>query len=160
MKYQFTLKTSIELPIAHRLSSAYSGLCVGNIGTDGKPSEGNPIYHGHNYHVIISVITSSINNDYMVADFKLIKKIIHEYFDQYDHSLILKKGDPLLEFYKDNSLNSRLFVWDYNPTAEYMSLLWMQEMKKRLSEIIPDVKVKICVEETKNNSVTCEEVEE
>ena len=41
-----------------------------------------------------------------------------------------------------------------------MSLLWMQEMKKRLSEIIPDVKVKICVEETKNNSVTCEEVEE
>ena len=96
----------------------------------------------------------------MVADFKLIKKIIHEYFDQYDHSLILKKGDPLLEFYKDNSLNSRLFVWDYNPTAEYMSLLWMQEMKKRLSEIIPDVKVKICVEETKNNSVTCEEVEE
>ena len=160
MKYQFTLKTSIELPIAHRLSSAYSGLCVGSVGTDGKPSEGNPIYHGHNYHVTISVITSSINNDYMVADFKLIKKIIHEYFDQYDHSLILKKGDPLLEFYKNNSPNSRLFVWDYNPTAEYMSLLWMQEMKKRLSEIIPDVKVKICVEETKNNSVTCEEVEE
>lgn len=160
MKYQFTLKTSIELPIAHRLSSAYSGLCVGNVGTDGKSIEGTPVYHGHNYYVTISVISHSINKDCMVADFKLVKKIIHEYFDQYDHSFILKKGDPLLEFYNNNSSNTRLFVWDCNPTAEYMSLLWMQEMKKRLSEIIPDVKVKICVEETKNNSVTCEEVEE
>lgn len=27
----FTLSTHIELPIAHRLPEAYSGLCVGNI---------------------------------------------------------------------------------------------------------------------------------
>lgn len=158
MKYQYTLETSIELPIAHRLDSAYSGLCVGNVGTDGRPTEGNPIYHGHNYNVTISIITSQINNDHMVADFKLIKKTIHEYFDQYDHSLILKEGDPLIEFYKNNSPNSRLFIWDTNPTAEYMSYLWLEEMKARLVKLIPDVKVKVKVEETSHNSVTCEEI--
>ena len=30
----FTLSTHIELPIAHRLPGAYSGLCVGNISKD------------------------------------------------------------------------------------------------------------------------------
>ena len=32
----FPLSTHIELPIAHRLPEAYSGLCVGNISRDEK----------------------------------------------------------------------------------------------------------------------------
>ena len=42
-----------------------------------------------------------MNEDFMVMDFKKIKKIIHEEMDQYDHSLILKEGDSLIDFYKN-----------------------------------------------------------
>lgn len=35
----FTLSTHIELPIAHRLPGAYSGLCVGNVSRDENNSD-------------------------------------------------------------------------------------------------------------------------
>lgn len=46
----FTLSTSIELPIAHRLPEAYSGLCVGNVSRDEKevfPKDNIGIIHGY-----------------------------------------------------------------------------------------------------------------
>ena len=99
----FTLSTFIELPIAHRLPGAYSGLCVGNVSRDEKtifPKDNVGIVHGHNYNITFEVSTNKMNQDFMVMDFKKIKKIIHEEMDQYDHSLILKEGDALINFYK------------------------------------------------------------
>ena len=46
----FTLQTHIELPIAHRLPDAYSGLCVGNVSRDGNTIFNNAdlgIIHGY-----------------------------------------------------------------------------------------------------------------
>lgn len=46
----FTLSTYIELPIAHRLPGAYSGLCVGNVSRDDKiifPKDDLGIIHGY-----------------------------------------------------------------------------------------------------------------
>ena len=45
----FTLSTYIELPIAHRLPQAYTGLCVGNVLRDGKtllPQDCPGLVHG------------------------------------------------------------------------------------------------------------------
>ena len=73
----FTLSTSIELPIAHRLPGAYSGLCVGNVSRDGErefPKDGLNIIHGHNYIITFDVSTKDTNDDFMVMDFKQIKK--------------------------------------------------------------------------------------
>ena len=50
----FTLSTYIELPIAHRLPGAYSGLCVGNVSRDEKevfPKDNFGLVHGHNYNI-------------------------------------------------------------------------------------------------------------
>lgn len=161
----FTLSTHIELPIAHRLPGAYSGLCVGNVSKDGKekfPKDDLGIIHGHNYNVTFQVSTNKMNDDFMVMDFKQIKKIIHEEMDQYDHSLILKEGDALIDFYKKEyekrkiDINkTRLFIWKQAPTAEYMAYYWYQIFIKRFKEVGIDVaKLAITVEETSHNSVT------
>ena len=161
----FTLSTHIELPIAHRLPEAYSGLCVGNVSRDGTetfPKDNLGVVHGHNYNITFSVSTDSMNNDFMVMDFKQIKKLIHEEMDKYDHSLILKQGDALIDFYReeyskrDISLeNTRLFVWRQSPTAEYMAYYWYQVFMKKFSEAGIDIsKLAITVEETSHNSVT------
>lgn len=161
----FTLSTHIELPIAHRLPGAYSGLCVGNISKDGKenfPKDNLGIIHGHNYNVTFQVSTNKMNNDFMVMDFKQIKKIIHEEMDQYDHSLILKDGDALIDFYKKeyekrgiDITKTRLFIWKQAPTAEYMAYYWYQIFIKKFKEVGIDVtKLAITVEETSHNSVT------
>ena len=161
----FTLSTHIELPIAHRLPGAYSGLCVGNVSRDEKIKflkDNLGIIHGHNYNITFEVSTDKMNEDFMVMDFKQIKKIIHEEMDQYDHSLILKDGDALIEFYKseykkrDIDINTtRLFIWDQAPTAEYMAYYWYQIFMKKFKEAGIDVtKLSITVEETSHNSVT------
>ena len=160
----FTLSTKIELPIAHRLPGAYSGLCVGNVSKDEKeifPKDNLGLVHGHNYFVTFKISTDKMNEDFMVMDFKKVKKIIHEEMDQYDHSLILKEGDALIDFYKseyskrDIDINkTRLFIWKQAPTAEYMAYYWYKIFKKRFIDVGIDVsKLVIQVEETSHNSV-------
>ena len=160
----FTLSTKIELPIAHRLPGAYSGLCVGNVSKDEKetfPKDNLGLVHGHNYFVTFKISTDKMNEDFMVMDFKKVKKIIHEEMDQYDHSLILKEGDALIDFYKaeyskrDIDINkTRLFIWKQAPTAEYMAYYWYQIFKKKFIDAGIDVsKLVIQVEETSHNSV-------
>lgn len=161
----FTLSTHIELPIAHRLPEAYSGLCVGNISRDEKeifPKDELGIVHGHNYNITFEVSTNKMNEDFMVMDFKQIKKIIHEEMDKYDHSLILKEGDALIKFYKEEYLKkgielekTRLFIWSQAPTAEYMAYYWYKIFFNKFKESGIDVcKLSITVEETSHNSVT------
>jgi len=160
----FTLNTYIELPIAHRLPEAYSGLCVGNISRDDLeafPKDDLGIVHGHNYIITFKVSTNKINDDFMVMDFKKIKKLIHEEMDQYDHSLILKRGDSLIEFYRQEYLKinvdinkTRLFIWEQAPTAEYMAHKWYQDFKKIFTDSGIELnKLCIIVEETSHNSV-------
>ena len=160
----FTLSTYIELPIAHRLPGAYSGLCVGNVSKDEKetfPKDNLGLVHGHNYFVTFKISTNKMNEDFMVMDFKKVKKIIHEEMDQYDHSLILKEGDALIDFYtseyskRDIDISkTRLFIWKQAPTAEYMAYYWYKVFKKKFIDVGIDVsKLVIQVEETSHNSV-------
>ena len=163
----YTLSTHIELPIAHRLPGAYSGLCVGNISRDEKetfPKDGLGVIHGHNYNITFKVSTDKMNEDFMVMDFKKIKKIIHEEMDKFDHSLILKDGDALIDFYKKEyekrgiELNkTRVYVWDQAPTAEYMAYHWWTIFKTLFEKNgIELTHLAITVEETSKNSVTYE----
>lgn len=167
MAKPISIITKLELPIAHSLQGAYTGLCVGNVSRDGKTvfdlSTGLiPVIHGHNYVVTVELVADSgnLNKDGMVIDFKLMKKELHKFFDKYDHSMILQKDHPLvgiyLENYKDRYISldqTRLFVWDQNPTAEYMALKWQQELLEIFDRyLIQDVHV--TVEETQNNKVT------
>lgn len=161
----FTLSTHIELPIAHRLPGAYSGLCVGNISRDEKetyPKDDLGIVHGHNYNITFKVSTNKMNEDFMVMDFKKVKKIIHAEMDQYDHSLVLKEGDALIQFYMEeynkrdiDVTKTRLFIWKEAPTAEYMAYKWYQTFMRLFKEAGIEVsKLEITVEETSHNSVT------
>ena len=172
----YTIETNIELPIAHCLyRGAYSGLCCGNVyrdmtddGVKERYCLNNnvlPCLHGHNYFVTITLTSNQLDGNKMVIDFKEFKKIIHKELDQYDHSMILTEDNPLVKIYRDNYKEnnidfnrSRIFVWDENPTAEYMSYKWHNDILKRLEERGLKVdKLAITVEETSHNEVTYEE---
>ena len=153
----YKLKTSIELPIA--ISTKWEGSKL-------------PTLYGFNYIITITVESEKLDKNNMVIDFKQLKKVIHEYFDQYDHSMILTPDNPLVEVYKKNFAEngidferSRLFVWPENPTAEYMSKYWHDCLTELINKelhktwllnnnacIIDSLTVE--VEETTHNSVT------
>lgn len=173
----YKISTYLELPIAHCLyRGAYSGLCCGNVYRDKGQCDGKedrydlgdkvlPILHGHNYNITIDLYSNKLDENGMVVDFKKMKKILHQYFDQYDHSMILTPDNPLVNIYRknyeENGIDferSRLFVWDENPTAEYMAKYWTEIVTNLFKKEGLNVeKVSLIVEETSHNSVTYEE---
>lgn len=156
-KEMYELETKIELPIAHRLETAYTGLCTGMTSRIGQSLGPNnkPVVHGHNYVVTVILAANKLNQDGMVMDFKRFKEILKAVFGKYDHSIILKRGDPMLEYFKDNDALSRLYVWEDNPTAEVMARNWYSELKKFFGASFG---LKVSVEETAHNKVTYYEV--
>lgn len=181
----YKISAHIELPIAHTLDSAYSGLCCGNVYRD-KKNDGEqdrytlrdeygfsngvlPVLHGHNYIITVAILTRGTGESNMIIDFKKMKKTIHNYFDQYDHSMILTEKNPLVDVYRENYKEhgidfkrSRLFVWPENPTAEYMARYWAGELKHLFLKSDhewstqngkTDLEVEVTVEETANNKV-------
>jgi 6-pyruvoyltetrahydropterin/6-carboxytetrahydropterin synthase len=86
----------------HRLLG-YQGLCS-NI-------------HGHNYKLEVTV-QDEIDTMGMVVDFKELKQRVNIALAKYDHALILKKDDPLVETMKKADM--RVVVMEKNPTAENM----------------------------------------
>lgn len=159
----YTLETSLEIPMAHALDSAYQGLCVGNVLQDGTALDLSigvlPVVHGHNNIVTINLKSNYLNPDGMVMDFKKAKEIIRRHFDKYDHSLVLKRNNSLATLYRDNFKDysiplykTRVHVIDDNPTSEILSTYWSYELGAYFS--FYGMNVEVSFEETSHNKCT------
>lgn len=159
----YTLETSLEIPMAHALDSAYQGLCVGNVLQDGTALDLSkrilPVVHGHNNIITIKLKSNYLNNDGMVMDFKKAKEIIRRHFDKYDHSLVLRSNSSLASLYRDNFkehfiplYKTRVHVIDDNPTSEVLSTYWSYELGAYFNFYGMDVEVSF--EETSHNKCT------
>lgn len=165
----YTISTYLILPISHCLyRGAYSGLCCGNVYRDLKDDGEKdrydlstcvfPVIHGHTYRITVSITTDDLDKNGMVVDFKKMKKTLNEYFEKYDHSMILTPDNPLVDVYlKTNTQenNKKLILWDENPTAEYMAACWHEILLAKFKDLNIH-KLSVTVEETAHNSVTAE----
>ena len=78
--------------------------------------------HGHNGKVEVELEREKLDERGMVVDFSEIRSVIKDWIDQtLDHTMLLKKGDPLVSFLKQK--NERFYVMDENPTAESIAKL-------------------------------------
>lgn len=123
-----TIKTSFECETAHRLFNVatYSEECRDNI-------------HGHSYKYVVEVARkdSGLNEANMIVDFKLLKQTIKQFEKKYDHSVIIKRDDPLCELLLRNC--KKVNVVDENPTAEWM----VSSFPKELNDLFNQNKLNI-----------------
>lgn len=76
--------------------------------------------HGHNGRVEIVCEGTSLDDKGMVVDFGDIKDVAKKFIDDnWDHKMLLRKDDPLVEEFKKRGEPTYLF--DENPTAETFS---------------------------------------
>jgi 6-pyruvoyltetrahydropterin/6-carboxytetrahydropterin synthase len=108
-----TITTKREVPIGHRLLG-YNGRCA--------------YLHGHNYVFEVS-ITGQPDDLGLVVDFKDVKRVMDGVLDLFDHSMVLREGDPALEVL---SLE-RVVVLSVNPSAENFASLVFNELSTRFS---------------------------
>jgi 6-pyruvoyltetrahydropterin/6-carboxytetrahydropterin synthase len=85
--------------------------------------------HGHSVKASISIEQDVLNTQSMVCDFSDIKESVEAYVEQYlDHNFLLHKDDPLVPVLTAN--NERFWALDEHPTAEVLSKMIFQHLKK------------------------------
>ncbi len=78
--------------------------------------------HGHNGRVEIELMSPSLDQQSMVADFSDINRIVKTWIDQnLDHRMILHKDDPLVAALKRH--DEPVFLMESDPTAEAIARL-------------------------------------
>ncbi len=78
--------------------------------------------HGHNGRAEIELVSDSLNEQSMVADFSDIARIVKGWIDQnLDHRMILHREDPLAGVLRRH--DEPLFLMDTDPTAEAIARL-------------------------------------
>ena len=103
----YTVTKEIYFCYGHRLMD-YNGPCK--------------YLHGHNGKVEVELSRDKLDSRGMVVDFSEIREVIKNWIDQsLDHTMLLKKGDPLISVLKEQK--ERFYAMDENPTAESLARL-------------------------------------
>lgn len=79
--------------------------------------------HGHSYTAIIKLEAPTVDDADMLVNFRLIKRDIGGWLDNYwDHAVLLNETDPLLSLIqKELKEGLKLFTFNGDPTAENMA---------------------------------------
>lgn len=78
--------------------------------------------HGHNYVAWIYAQADKLDSLGRVIDFSVLKEKVGGWIDKHwDHTTLLFYKDPLTEFNDKFGENKKVFVCNFNPTAENMA---------------------------------------
>ena len=121
----YSIRTEFEFEAAHRLSLTYDSPCQN--------------LHGHSYKCAVTISADELDENGMIIDFKILKKIIKAYIeDRLDHAY----------------LND---IFQVNATAEYMSKWICEEIQKGLDDNKINAKCyKVELNETSKNKAIWE----
>ena len=115
--------------------------------------------HGHEYHVQVTASpTEGLDELGMVVDFSVIKEKFGTWIDEnLDHGFLVYKEDYELLNALRSVEGSKIYVMDFNPTAENIGILLL-DVANELLEPFDVVVHQITVQETSNCFATVEYV--
>ncbi|MGD2072140.1 MAG: 6-carboxytetrahydropterin synthase [Candidatus Thorarchaeota archaeon] len=118
----YRIEKGFKFPMGHRLSK-HKGACF-NI-------------HGHNYTVLVGMISPELNSNDMVIDFGDLKTFIKGYLDDLDHCLLINSADKKLQKIA-SEFNFYHKIIPYDPTAERMSEIIFDYIDRNISMLRKD----------------------
>lgn len=129
-----------EVPFGHRLMN-HDGKCR--------------FPHGHNYMISGTMQGPVDPNTGMVVDFSVLKRLIREYLDDFDHAFVLYEGDPLadalreMQFHPTQALlaiPTKVVLLNVHPTAE--NLAWL--IRTHILSLVPHCRARVTVYEQRD----------
>jgi 6-pyruvoyltetrahydropterin/6-carboxytetrahydropterin synthase len=127
-----TVRKRFKVEMAHQLASAYSACCKETI-------------HGHSYLIDVYIMGTT-DKQGMVIDFGRLTDIIRPVVDLYDHALLMPSvacvriaEAELWDRYLSTlrAFNTKMYVVDWNPTAEHMAVALFMEIDRALHNKLP-----------------------
>lgn len=104
--------------------------------------------HGHTRSVELVFAAESLDDNDMVMDFKLIKEMLGNFLDRFDHALCMNTDDANYELFR-RSYGERIIPFEHqDPTSEAMAYTvfrYAQEALRRAIEGEFTYKARACV---------------
>ncbi|MEM1441557.1 MAG: 6-carboxytetrahydropterin synthase [Verrucomicrobiota bacterium] len=90
--------------------------------------------HGHSRKVECVLEAPDLDEREMVCDFKVLKLILKDYLDQYDHAMCMNTDDPSYEDFKER-FGDRVIGYDSeDPTTEVLARDILCHLRDSLAE--------------------------
>ena len=77
--------------------------------------------HGHTRKVEFVIEANELDDNQMVCDFKIVKEVIGEWLDTYDHALCMNTADPAYTQFKSLYGDRVIGFENQDPTTELMA---------------------------------------
>ena len=135
----YKIEKRFTLPIGHRLSK-HAGRCFS--------------LHGHNFTILVGIKTDVLDQNDMVIDFGVLKKIVNTYLDGLDHCTLLNQTDrELAEHLK--KIGTNVHLMGHDPTAEKLAERIYKSVKTTIRLTYPLIEMDyVTVYENENSKAT------
>ncbi|MDF1852499.1 MAG: 6-carboxytetrahydropterin synthase [Verrucomicrobiales bacterium] len=90
--------------------------------------------HGHTRKVECVLEAPDLDGREMVCDFKVLKLILADYLDQFDHALCMNTDDPAFPEFKERYGDRVIGYESEDPTTEILARDIFQHLRKSLDE--------------------------
>lgn len=86
--------------------------------------------HGHGYEILITAEAGQLDSLGRIIDFSVLKEKVGRWLDEeWDHTAILfEKDKAMVEAVQKVQVNKKVFVSNFNPTAENMAQFLLSEI--------------------------------
>lgn len=91
--------------------------------------------HGHSRTVECVLEAETLDEREMVCDFKLIKQVIAEHLDAYDHAMCMNTNDPAFEEFRKRFGERVIPFENEDPTTEVIAREVFNTLKSKLSDL-------------------------
>ena len=116
----YRISKEFTFAMGHRLS-CHKGACKN--------------FHGHNYKIEVGIKSKELNEDGMVIDFSVLKKIVNMFLDGMDHALMVNDVDHEIVVQVEKLLPFiKIIETPFEPTAENMAREIFVNVGEKLKE--------------------------
>ncbi len=92
--------------------------------------------HGHTRKVECILTADTLDQNEMVCDFKVLKTLIGEFLDQFDHALCMNTEDPQYAHFK-SVYGERVIGFEReDPTTEVLARTVFEHLRQQLAEYV------------------------
>lgn len=94
--------------------------------------------HGHSRKVECVFSAETLDENEMVCDFKVVKGLVGEFLERYDHALCMNTDDPEYAHFKAVYGDRVIGFASMDPSTEVLARAIYEHLAERLSEYIAD----------------------
>jgi 6-pyruvoyltetrahydropterin/6-carboxytetrahydropterin synthase len=92
--------------------------------------------HGHTRKVECVLVADTLDSREMVCDFKVLKELLGEFLDRYDHAMCMNTEDPEYAHFKAAYGERIIGFTGQDPTTELLAETVYRHLRSRLAEYV------------------------